>query len=108
MIAHRSRLSPWRPRKAAGSPALLPSYWSNFSRTKAVGRCNIEYTARASTRGGNRLEKHRWTGFHGAMQQNLAALAEEAHVHTARMQIKAATAGVSVDVRSYSARTAAA
>ena len=42
------------------------------------------------TRGCNGLEGRLRTGFHGAMQQDLAVLAEDTHVHAASMQINAA------------------
>jgi hypothetical protein len=42
------------------------------------------------TIGRNGLEKHLWTGFHMAMPQNLAVLAEDTQVQATRMQINTA------------------
>src|SRR5438093_11691617 len=53
------------------------------------------------TIGCNSLEKDFRTGFHIAMQQDLAVLVEDTHVHAASMQINAAIRFVLLGVESH-------
>jgi hypothetical protein len=52
------------------------------------------------TIGGNSLEEHLRTGWHVAMEQDLAVLAQDTHVHAARMEIDPAIHFVRFGVKS--------
>jgi hypothetical protein len=76
-------------------------------REPVSGKDTFDRDDQILTIGGNGLEKRLRTGFHVAMEQELAVLAEDTYVHAASMQINATIRFVLLGVKSHEVSSSA-